>query len=276
MRCIILGGGMKTKTKGIYAAIGFIVSIGIYYFLSLGIEWFWSDICAKHYCMKTLSLAEFLAIEAALIGVYFVVSSIDDWKKEDQYQTAKKNIIKLHSIYKKLEIYNVQLARLENSITSLYVRIDKKWKNETTQLFSKYKSWLSDLEIDKEIKEANYFITQQSKNLYQEDFENLINLLHDYITTIDRKLKAKDTALISQQTKDLKPIREEYENKIKGISDVDKLQEIMKEFAEKSQAYKQNLTQNDIDLIHTQEHSKFDKYEQGLNELQKKINNFLD
>jgi len=34
--CIIFGGFMKTSTKGIIAAIGFVLSIGVYYFLVQG------------------------------------------------------------------------------------------------------------------------------------------------------------------------------------------------------------------------------------------------
>lgn len=273
--CIIFGGFMKTSTKGIIAAIGFVLSIGVYYFLVQGIEWIWSGVCAKYYCMKTLSLAEFLSIEAALIGVYFVVSSIDDWKKEDQYQTAKKNILKLHAIYKKLKIYNVRLANLEKNISVLYITLDKtkSRKIQHTQLFLRYQSILSELEIKKEIAEADYSITQQSKNLYQQDFNNLIGLAHDYINTIDKKLAKKDEELIIQQNSDIQSIRTEYEAKLRNSSIVDQ-QTLLVEMAEKCNFYQQNLKQNDIDLILNQEYQKFNKYKKELSDLQHKINNF--
>lgn len=266
---------MKTKTKGIWAAIGFVLSIGVYYFLVQGIEWIWSGVCAKYYCMKTLSLAEFLSIEAALIGVYFVVSSIDDWKKEDQYQTAKKNILKLHAIYKKLKIYNVRLANLEKNISALYITLDKtkSRKIQHTQLFLRYQSILSELEIKKEIAEADYSITQQSKNLYQQDFNNLIGLAHDYINTIDKKLAKKDEEIIIKQNSDIQSIRTEYEAKLRNSSIVDK-QTLLVEMTEKCNFYQQNLKQNDIDLILNQEHQKFNKYKKELSDLQHKINNF--
>lgn len=269
---------MKTITKGFIALAGFVVSIGIYYYLSIAIESFWYDYCVNSYCMKTLSLAEFLSIEAAAIGVYFVVSSIDDWKKEDQYQTAKKNIKLLHSIYKKLELYNVQLANLESRRTKLYIIIDKRKESkiENTQLYNKYRSWLHEIEIKKDIKEADYSITQQSKNLFQEDFNRLIGFAHDYIFNIDSKITKKDKELIKQQTNDIKPIHEEYENKLKNANNPNELQNIRSEFIEKTQLYNRNLKQDDIDLIHAQEYSMFHNFSKELDTLQKKLNRFLE
>ncbi|TCB55552.1 hypothetical protein [Acinetobacter terrae] len=184
---------MKTKTKGILAAIGFICSIGAYYYLSLAIEWIWSDICAKHYCMKTLSLAEFLSIEAAAIGVYFVVTSLDDWKHQDKYNNAKNRIAILNQLQPMITIgfgmklcnfYTVRKGEIENKVT----KIDTE-RNYVVECFNAY---LQDTQIFKQIQDLdreNYYV----KNcLYQEDFDVVIKHAHKFISNCCNAIHALD------------------------------------------------------------------------------------
>ncbi|MFK8986688.1 hypothetical protein [Acinetobacter seifertii] len=176
---------MKTRTKGIIAAVGFIFSIGIYYFLIQGIDWFWSDFCEQSYCMKTLSLAEFLAIEAALIGVYFVISSLDDWKHQDKYQTAKSNLVKLHEINSTLLVFKKKLSNFDECYVEYFPNSLSDNDIKETNSFKKYKAIKSLLKIQEKLEECDHDINKKSVNLFQNNFESCINLAKTYIQEIE-------------------------------------------------------------------------------------------
>lgn len=179
---------MKTSTKGIIASVGFICSIGIYYYLSLAIEWMWSDVCAKHYCMKTLSLAEFLAIEAALIGVYFVVSSLDDWKHQDKFQTAKINLVKLHEINSIISTFKNNLSNFDECYVEYFPNSLSDNDIKETNSFKKYKAIKNRLKIQDKIEECELDINTKNINLFQNNFESCISLAKKYIQEIDKEI----------------------------------------------------------------------------------------
>lgn len=179
---------MKTKTKGISAAIIFIISIGVYYYLIQGIEWFWSDFCANsNSCMKTLSLAEFLSIEVALIGMYFVVSTLDDWKKQDQYQVAKANILKLHNISSILKKFNEKISDFDN----LYSRALLNPSNtyiEKTDNFLIYEDYKNNLKIEEDIRQCSLDIKDKAVSLHQNHFESCVDLAKEYLKDINNEI----------------------------------------------------------------------------------------
>lgn len=179
---------MKTRTKGIIAAVGFICSIGIYYYLSLAIEWMWSDVCAKHYCMKTPTLAEFLAIEVAVIGMYFVVSSLDDWKHQDKFQTAKINLVKLHEINSIISTFKNNLSNFDECYVEYFPNSLSDNDIKETNSFKKYKAIKSRLKIQDKIEECELDINTKNINLFQKDFESCISLAKTYIQEIDKEL----------------------------------------------------------------------------------------
>ena len=191
---------MKTSTKGFIAAIVFLSSIGIYYYLSMGIDNYWLDYCSKNYCMKTLSLAEFLAIEAALLGVYFVVSSIDDWKKQDQYLNAKQNIEQLYKIESKIKIFKGKALDLHNfSLDTSNIFPRKEHPNpQNTNMYLKYLGIKNSLNIDKLILDTEIDITKKMISLKQKKFENIITIAKDYINKIDKEIKKEDDSLLNQ------------------------------------------------------------------------------
>ena len=89
---------MKLEDK-IYGAIGLTIFLTIaYYYAYSFVELYLSKLCDKYVCFEFPPYADFLAIWSAIIGLYFVVTSLDAWKDQDKYQTAKINLVKLHEI----------------------------------------------------------------------------------------------------------------------------------------------------------------------------------
>ncbi|EXF56672.1 hypothetical protein J502_2241 [Acinetobacter sp. 1294596] len=166
---------MKTRTKGIIAAVGFIFSIGIYYYLSLAIEWMWSDVCAKHYCMKTPTLAEFLAIEVAVIGLYFVISSLDEWKK--QYKFTKE-IETMEEFTRAKQILELLVSKIHYLITECR-RYDYMGMYEAEKEF---KEILKIQNVHNRIYNLRNTIFEVANNLHQKDIENLF---YEFNTIVD-------------------------------------------------------------------------------------------
>ena len=81
---------IKEKT---YFSIGLTVFIIIaYYYLYSFVELASNNLCQKYICFEFPSLAEVLAIYVAIIGLYFVVTSLDAWKQQDKYYNTKKSM----------------------------------------------------------------------------------------------------------------------------------------------------------------------------------------
>ena len=89
---------MKLEDK-IYFSVGLTVflTIAYYYFYSF-VDLYLSKLCDKYVCFKFLTYSELLAIWVALIGLSFVVSSLDDWKNQYKFEKATKTIAELNNI----------------------------------------------------------------------------------------------------------------------------------------------------------------------------------
>lgn len=133
---INLGGGMKTK--GIWAIIIFFSSIGIYYYIIQLIEWVWLDFCTNNFCMKTLSLAEFLALVVAVISLYFVVTSLDAWKKQYQFNNTIEAMKDINVFKKDLLCY------IKNLNSILDIKEDSSSKSNLEAIKKKYNTLSSE------------------------------------------------------------------------------------------------------------------------------------
>ncbi|MFP0549373.1 hypothetical protein ACLDXX_12595 [Acinetobacter baumannii] len=272
---------MKLEDK-IYGSIGLTVFLTIaYYYTYSFVDLYVSKLCDKHVCFEFPPYADFLAIWVAIIGLYFVVTSLDAWKHQDQYQTAKQNIKRLHEIADELKNYNVKLSNLNERYIMLdYTSSTREFKN--TDLYLKYKDWIEKNGIKNIISDADHKITQQEVNLYQEDFNKLIKICHDYIHDIDQKIMNKDRKIVEDYSKKEEKVKEKREQQLSAINnlentkskyDVLKLMNIGS--AIKNKDYP-NMTQEDIDRIITEEHNNYQKFEKELRLLQNKLNKYIE
>lgn len=189
---INLGGIMKLEDK-IYGAIGLTVFLTIaYYYAYSFVDLHLSKLCDKYVCFEFPPYADFLAIWSAIIGLYFVVTSLDAWKHQDQYQTAKQNIKLLHTVSEKLISFNVKISNVRDfNKEVLFLKTQRNKEIMKTQLFSRYESLMENLGIIQLVNDTDYKITQMEKGLYQNEFNTIINLACSYVTNIDSEIKNK-------------------------------------------------------------------------------------
>lgn len=121
---------IKEKT---YFSIGLTVFIIIaYYYIYSFVELASNNLCKKYICFEFPSLAEVLAIYVAIIGLYFVVTSLDAWKKQHKFNNtieAMKDI----NIFKKDLIHYIKNL---NSI--LDIKEDPSSKSNLEAIKKKY------------------------------------------------------------------------------------------------------------------------------------------
>lgn len=168
MMLLINGGFMKLEDK-IYFSIGltFFLTISYYYLYSF-IELYISEFCNKYICFKFPTYAELLAIWVAIIALYFVVSSLDEWKNQYKFEKSMKTINKFNNT-----IYILNF--LENRIN--YMIINSK-KNDLMDLFSiesDFNEQVLKEDIYLKIFELEEIINHEKNNLHQDKFEKLFN-----------------------------------------------------------------------------------------------------
>lgn len=54
--------------------------------------------CSSIHCIQIISLAEFLSITIAVIGLYWVIDSLDSWKNQDAYYTSRDVSIEINEL----------------------------------------------------------------------------------------------------------------------------------------------------------------------------------
>lgn len=179
---------MKLEDK-IYGAIGLTVFLTIaYYYAYSFVDLHLSKLCDKYVCFEFPPYADFLAIWSAIIGLYFVVSSLDDWKHQDKFQTAKINLVKLHEINSIISTFKNNLSNFNECYVEYFPNSLSDNDIKETNSFKKYKAIKSRLKIQDKIEECELDITTKNINLFQNDFESCISLAKTYIQEIDKEL----------------------------------------------------------------------------------------
>lgn len=168
MMLLINGVFMKLEDK-IYFSIGLTVFLTIfYYYLYSFIELHLSKLCDQYVCFKFPTYAELLAIWVAIIALYFVVSSLDEWKNQYKFEKSMKTITEFNNT---MYILNFLENRIQNMIISSK-------KNNLMDLFSiesDFNEQVSKEDIYLKISKLEVIINHEKNNLHQERFENLFS-----------------------------------------------------------------------------------------------------
>lgn len=95
--------------------------IGYYYFM-IGISNGWiSSLCQNVYCLDLLPLADYLAISLAMISLFFVIQSLDGWKKQDKFFNARNlcnQLIQFKNLFKDfLTLVNVKQSEVDSLVS---------------------------------------------------------------------------------------------------------------------------------------------------------------
>ncbi len=280
---INLGGIMKLEDK-IYGAIGLTIFLTIaYYYAYSFVELYLSKLCDKYVCFEFPPYADFLAIWSAIIGLYFVVTSLDAWKHQDQYQTAKQNIKLLHTVSEKLLSFNVKISNVRDfNKEVLFLKTQRNKEIIKTQLFSRYESLMENLGIIQLVNDTDYKITQMEKGLYQNEFNTIINIAHSYVTNIDSEIKKKNVEIMENYQENI--VQNELDKNQK-LAEAEKIEDedrrknaiALLQFSNFTKSLKQpDLTQNQIDGIIDKNHIHYKNFSVKLKILQDKLNKYID
>lgn len=274
---------MKLEDK-IYGSIGLTVFLTIaYYYAYSFAELYLRKLCDKYVCFEFPPYADFLAIWSAIIGLYFVVTSLDAWKHQDQYQTAKQNIKLLHTISEELNSFNVKISKVRDfNKDVLFLNTQGNKEIMKTQLFSRYESLMENLGIIQLVNDTDYKITQMEKGLYQNEFNTIINLAHSYVTNIDSEIKKKNAEIMKNYQENI--VQNELDKNQK-LAEAEKIEDedrrktaiALLQFSNFTKSLKQpDLTQNQIDAIIAKNHIHYHNFSVKLKILQDKLNKYID
>lgn len=157
---------MKLEDK-IYFSVGLTVflTIAYYYFYSF-VDLYLSKLCDKYVCFKFLTYSELLAIWVALIGLSFVVSSLDDWKNQYKFEKATKTIAELNNT-----IYLLNF--LESRINDMIIKSKRDNFIGLSSIESDFKEQVSKEDIYSRLSHLEEIINYEKNNLHQKKFEDL-------------------------------------------------------------------------------------------------------
>lgn len=172
---------MKLEDK-ICFSVGLTVflTIAYYYFYSF-VDLYLSKLCDKYVCFKFLTYSELLAIWVALIGLSFVISSLDDWKNQYKFEKATKTIAELNNI-----IYLLNF--LESRINDMIIKSKRDNFIGLSFIESDFKEQVSKEDIYLRLSHLEEIINYEKNNLHQKKFEDLFikfnNLIIDTLSNI--------------------------------------------------------------------------------------------
>jgi hypothetical protein len=289
MCCIRLGGFMKLEDK-IYASIGLTVFLTIaYYYAYSFVDLYVSKLCDKYVCFEFPPYADFLAIWAAIIGLYFVVTSLDAWKHQDKYQTAKINLVKLHEISSILLTFKNKLSDFDKVYVKYYLNSTSDNEITQTNSFKKYEEIKSILKIEDKIEECDLDINTKSINLFQSDFESCISLAKKYIHEIDKEVinlnnekRVRINNRITKKEDDKKAKEEKVKNMSEGTFKMLAMASLRAERISSSEdttffsdLIKLDINTEDFNKILEAKNNEFIKFFDTLENIQDKINDHL-
>lgn len=157
---------MSTKSKIYCSLLIWIASTFIYYLAFVSSKKWLIDFCNKKYCIEFLPYGDFLAAYIAIVGLYFVVTSLDAWKEQHLFNNAIENLTRLTVFEKEIQQFNVEFARLNEENSSNQRKLN---------LYQNFHRYLDTSKIEDNLKELELHTIDTSENLYQEKFESIVN-----------------------------------------------------------------------------------------------------
>lgn len=180
---------MNLKVKVLVSVCVFSILILAYYLLVVTSHKYLSEFCNNFYCLEIISLGEYISILIALIGLYFVISSLNDWKQQDKYNNAKNRVDKINRLEIKITM------EFGHKICSLY--ITKKGEEESKiikdgteadYVRSRFIAYIKDSKILSDIRELDRENFNSKNCLFQEDFDYVISQAYKYISGCHKEI----------------------------------------------------------------------------------------
>lgn len=159
----------------------------IYYWLYIFSIEHLTNFCKNEfpYCIDFLPYGDFLAAYIAIVGLYFVVSSLDDWKQQHKLNNTLIAIQEIIAFKKELNNYIDNLSSILDlgeeykNCNSILDAIKKKYYliNNELKIRANYNSLEKSVLVEKEILESQ-----------KKDIEKILGTLDEIIRGIDKEI----------------------------------------------------------------------------------------
>lgn len=235
---------MKIRNK-IYWSIGLVIpGTVLYYLIFVLVDKLFSKWCKTHYCFEFPPYADSLAIYVAVVGLYFVITSLNEWKTQEKYFKSRANfeiLSEMCAVLKNIDkdLLNLKMTDLskhnKNDLLSFMSFTQGNLNNYLNEhlifMHDKVKRKISTLEQEKEA------IVDKSNGLLQEDINKIFSAYSEIILRASIQLSTR----IEKKNNDS---MEDY--------------------------------QQELDSLYTTFHDDIDNLLIKLEKLEKDLNNFLD
>ena len=187
--------------------------IGYYAFMIFASKEWMTNLCQEKYCLELLPLSDYLSISIAVIGLVFVIQSLDAWKEQNNFINARNICNKLMNFHYLLNVgFLMKIQEVKDEIdpqTSL---------EEQREIFLKVFSDFKLFEISDEIDENLY----QSHCLFKDELNEIQSLLRKNLNNMNRHVKNEKYNFIILQTSLHKLIRNDGSNIREKLTEINK------------------------------------------------------
>ena len=189
---------MNIRNK-IYISVGLVLPVTLIYYLTyVSVDKLFSKWCKTNYCFEFPPYADTLAIYVAVVGLYFVVTSLNEWKTQEKYFKSRANFEILSEMCAVLKNMDEDLLNLKKTNLSNYNKEDLLFMRLTSKgglnnylnsqlkfTYDKVKRKSSTLEQEKEA------IVDKSNGLLQEDINKIFSAYSEIILKASIQLNTR-------------------------------------------------------------------------------------
>lgn len=178
---------MKLKQKrklklvfNIFASLT--ISILVYYLFSFKVyENSFQNLCSKYYCLELIDFSNFCGIMLSIVGLYFVVDSLDSWKDQQAYYNSRDFLNELNNYLADCEYRSILevMHYISNDASNQIL-------NEENKI--KIKGFLPSIGIGSEIDELKGKIKSSAIH-FEEEFLKLHDLIYLMIKNMHQAIE---------------------------------------------------------------------------------------
>ena len=233
---------MKIRNK-IYWSVGLVLpGTGLYYLTFVSVDKLFSKWCKTNYCFEFPPYADTLAIYVAVVGLYFVVTSLNEWKTQEKYFKSRVNFEILSEMCAVLKNIDEDLLNLKMTDLSKYNKSDllfmmgfsqgslNNYLNDQLKFtHDKVKRKSSTLEQEKEA------IVDKSNGLLQEDINKIFSAYSEIILKasiqLNKTIEKKDNDSMEDYQQELDSLYTTFHHDIENLLDeLKKLEKYLNDF----------------------------------------------
>lgn len=149
------------------AVLAMMILIMGYYLFTVGVSKGWMDSwCQKIYCLDLLSLGEYLSISIAIIGLVFVIKSLNSWKEQDKFLNARNICNQLINFQTLCELDLLILIGQKQKEMDLLASLEEQ-KKFLQKAFFELELLKIDRELGEKLEQSNFLYKNELKDAYK-------------------------------------------------------------------------------------------------------------